>query len=517
MSSLRERLLRHKKPSSVGSSIQEPDDAARYDRLDEAETKAAQERADCNEWQAIEGMMESNEWGSFVLRRRTYTPGFRHGKYVLSELEGEGEPLRLLLAKSSELSVAIEGTPLHEQLLFIDTETTGLGLGAGNVPFMVGIGFYNGGVFTVEQMLIRHPGEEIAMLAHLQMKLRERPILISYNGKSFDWPIVKGRYIMNRLPLEVEPEGHIDFLYPSRSLWRHTLPSCRLGKVEEERLEVHREDDVPGSMAPALYFQYLAEKDPSVLKGVFLHNELDILSLAGLAVHFAGVLAGRISWRQTRVYGLEEWFRLGLWLDRLGLSPAANETMDALSETLLLEEDDSLEVHDLEAEDGSSHWLPLAQYYKQQQRYDQACALWKRYIALKGTRSTASLEPYIELSMYYEHKEKQWETALQYAELALDKVWQRGALMRSGKGRAAPSGKTTKRARGSGKSDPVDKEALELEKRIERLRRKTANRSTPAASVRKPRAPKPLGVEAQSSRGTKLQAEQLSLLIEHSV
>lgn len=107
-------------------------------------------------------------------------------------------------------SAETSGMP-HERLLFMDTETTGLGHGAGNVPFMIGIGFYEGDRFTVEQMLIRHPGEEAAMLGYLQNKLKSRPVLISYNGKSFDWPIVKNRYIMNRMPLQAEPAGHIDF------------------------------------------------------------------------------------------------------------------------------------------------------------------------------------------------------------------------------------------------------------------------------------------------------------------
>ncbi|CAG7648222.1 ribonuclease H-like domain-containing protein [Paenibacillus allorhizosphaerae] len=566
MSSLREKLLRHKKAERA--PLPEVHDGDPTEIGAEAGQSAVHEpvTAAPNEWQAVGGWMETTEWGSFVLRRRTYAAGFRHGKYQLSDLQREAMHLRSLYSpgggrQETEASLGsdrIDVDGFHERLLFIDTETTGLGLGTGNIPFMVGIGFYQGGDYTVEQMLIRHPGEEIAMLAYLQEKLERHPVVISYNGKSFDWPIVKNRYIMNRMTLQAEPEGHIDFLYPSRSLWKHTLSSCRLGNVEEERLMVHREDDVPGSLAPALYFQYLAEKEPSVLHGVFVHNELDILSLAGLAVHFAGVLSGRIDWRDVRPYGYEEWFRMGLWLDKVGMREAAEGAMDALNEALLYgEEDDEAadcfgdrdrpgrvdtlsDVNgdsvvagmpysadaegiggaalasglDAETAEGSAFWLPLAQYFKRLGRYAEACRLWQRYIERKGELSIASLEPYIELSMHYEHREKQWETALKYAIVALDKLWQREALKSSGKGKPGASrgraGETT--ARGGAKETDAGKEADALRKRIERLKRKAAS----GGSSRKAEPPPPLA-RSSSSRREKMKAEQLALPLEQSV
>ncbi|AFC30034.1 hypothetical protein PM3016_3179 [Paenibacillus mucilaginosus 3016] len=332
-----------------------------------------------DEWHVIGAGMARAEWGEFVLRRRTYSGEDMHGTSELGALAGRARALAALLTEgpwsrgaASEpvdrpedgaepeglrrgRSEEKQGTPSgesadplpsdpvygrqtdewHQQFLFLDTETTGLGHGAGNVPFMIGIGFYEGDSFVVEQMLIRHPGEEAAMLGYLQEKLRTRPILISYNGKSFDWPIVRNRYIMNRLRMDQEPAAHLDFLYPSRRLWKHTLPSCRLGLVEELRLGVRRDGDVPGAMAPVLYFRYLAEKDPLVLQGVFLHNELDVLSLAGLAVLFARLLEGSLSWKDVRAYGTEEWFRLGLWLEKAGLAERADEALLALADELL--------------------------------------------------------------------------------------------------------------------------------------------------------------------------------------
>ncbi|WP_051775445.1 ribonuclease H-like domain-containing protein [Paenibacillus tyrfis] len=471
MSSLKERLLRHKK-SIAGTQEreeevkipvgEEPPGSAEEGQAAHGESKPGSV-VEFDEWSVVGAAMEHTEWGDFVIRRRTYEAGVRHGQYELSRLSSCAEELFALLEPAAGTAAANRSAaPFHERLLFLDTETTGLGHGAGNVPFMVGVGFYQGNQYHIEQMLIRHPGEESAMLAYLEQKLAAHPVLISYNGKSFDWPIVKNRYIMNRMELAAEPSGHIDFLHPSRSLWKHTLPSCRLGKVEEERLGVRREEDVPGSLAPTLYFQYLAQRDPSVLEGVFVHNELDVLSLAGLAVHFACLLNGSYDWSRARLFGLEECYRLGLWLDKIGRSDMADTVMNALAEELLAADELASEEPCL---------LPLAQFYKRRGRYTQACLLWSRYITLKGDRATASLEPYIELSMYYEHKEKQWERALGYAQEALDHLWRRDALKRSGERKSIAHG--GKRSREKEEREE-DADAVSLRKRIERLRRKAS-------------------------------------------
>ncbi|WP_282935460.1 ribonuclease H-like domain-containing protein [Paenibacillus sp. RC67] len=442
MSSLRERLLRHKKSDS---SI--PNAVAASEEVQQTEVK--------NEWDIIEAQMAHNEWGSFVLRRRVYESSFLHGRYALGELVGQSDPLLSILLKG-DVDPAESSLP-HDRLLYLDTETTGLGIGAGNVPFMIGIGFYEGDLFVVEQMFIRNPAEELAMLYHLQEKLEKYPYLVSYNGKTFDWPIIKNRYILNRMPSDPEITGHLDFLYPSRSLWKHTLPSCRLGKVEEERLSVTRHEDVPGSLAPTLYFQYLAENDVSIVKGVFIHNELDILSLAGLSVHFSHVIQGKIDWTGM---GLEEQYRLGLWLHKIGFETRAEQILDQLCERLL--ESDREEAQD-------DYLLPLAQVYKQQHRYSTACSLWSAYIERKGHRNLASLEPYIELAMHYEHREKDLARALALAEQALNKAWQRQALRRPQ--RPAKNGST--RSRGmSAEERKQHAETADLEKRIERLRKK---------------------------------------------
>jgi len=394
-----------------------------------------------NEWEALTADWVETEWGPFIRRRTAYSLRHRHGKYRLGELNGA-------LSGLDAFGEPVAAGP--ESLLFFDTETTGLGQGAGNVPFMIGLGFYRGEEFLIEQLFIRNPAEELAMLAYLNDKLMQHSHLVSYNGKSFDWPLVLNRYVMNRMKPGRTPAVHLDFLHPSRSLWKHTLPSCRLGKVEEERLGFRRVEDVPGSLAPTLYFRYLAEKDPEIMRGVFVHNEWDLLSLAGLSIHFGTILQGGLPLAETEA---EEDYRLGLWLAKMGKAE--------LAETAF---------HHLDArppEESGDYWHPLGLYYKKQGQPDTAAELWRRAVRERGGRAWAPVEPYVELSMYHEHTLKDYAQALAYAEDALSAMHRRCSLARA--------------------SDKQRAELTALEKRLERLRRKASAAKAPPAAQRKPR------------------------------
>lgn len=440
MSSLKERLGRLKKSADTAS-----DSAATA--VPVTETLGAS-------WERLDAKMHHNDWGQFIIRRLRYPFDHVHGKYRLGELRGEAGPLSALGAAPKKRgsrkgsgrngSAGVEKRIVeqqtlpsvsHERLLFLDTETTGLGVGAGNVAFMVGIGFYDPDAFVVEQLFIRNPAEEAAMLQHLRERLADRDMLVSYNGKCFDWPVLKNRYILNRQKDGATDPVHFDFLYPSRSLWRNTLPSCRLSSVERERLGLSRIDDVPGSLAPALYFQYLAEGDPTLVAGVFEHNEKDVLTLACLAIHLTRLMAGTVSRERMEP---EELFRLALWLDKLGRAEEADEVFR--------------ELLGLESEQAAEYLLPAADFYKGQGRFGPAISLWERAIERKRRSRIAPLTPYVELAMYYEHQQKDYDRALLYAEQAFEKA--RGRI-------------SAARKEGSGA------EELEaIRKRVERLKAK---------------------------------------------
>ncbi|MBA2940056.1 ribonuclease H-like domain-containing protein [Paenibacillus sp. CGMCC 1.16610] len=408
-----------------------------------------------DEWAQLGAHIETSPAGSFVMRRRVYGTDSVHGKYRLRELADCAQQLVCFHDRGAAVR--------HDALLFFDTETTGLGVGAGNVPFMVGIGYYTGELFTVEQLLIRNPAEEQAMLVYLQELLDRFTHIVSYNGRTFDWPILKNRYVLNRLTLDDSNLLQLDFLYPSRSLWRNTLPSCRLSKVEESRLGFERVDDVPGSMAPTLYFQYLAEKNPSVLQGVFVHNEHDIVTLAALAIHFSKLLSGELEpavsstnaeaeagvVENTAHYAdieLEELFRTGLWLDKMDRSERAETFFQDLFSRLM---NDPKPANSTEHE---SVILQLAGFYKKKGEYSRAVDLWKRWIHIKNASLSLQLEPYLELAMYYEHRERNLAQAIFYAEEAWAKLWRRRSLHR-----------------GDRKQNEIEEA---LEKRISRLKNK---------------------------------------------
>ncbi|BFT71643.1 ribonuclease H-like domain-containing protein [Paenibacillus sp. P36] len=427
-----------------------------------------------DEWAQIGAHIETSQAGSFVMRRRVYGTDSVHGKYRLRELADCAQQLVCFHDRGAAVR--------HDALLFFDTETTGLGVGAGNVPFMVGIGYYTGELFTVEQLLIRNPAEEQAMLVYLQELLDRFTHIVSYNGRTFDWPILKNRYVLNRLTLDDSNLLQLDLLYPSRSLWRNTLPSCRLSKVEESRLGFERVDDVPGSIAPTLYFQYLAEKNPSVLQGVFVHNEHDIVTLAALAIHFSKLLSGEIepavpftnaeaeAGENTAHYAdieLEELFRTGLWLDKMDRSERAETFFQDLYSRLM---NDPKPANSIEHE---SAILQLAGFYKKKGEYSRAVDLWKRWIHIKNASLALQLEPYLELAMYYEHRERNFAQAIFYAEEAWAKLWRRRSLHR-----------------GDRKQNEIEEA---LEKRISRLKnkvRKTENMVPHEGSHSKPKTRK---------------------------
>lgn len=477
MSGIKEKLLRMKR--SVGSGAGEGSDAGSQiesvvsaDRIMEDESESSGSLASdhfpkkealdpC--WARLGVQVKSHDQGAFLIRERRYGLDYAHGMHDLGELQGRTNLFSSMTSGTSvtsgaEVAEVLEGTEGRtssssfsiEELLFLDTETTGLGVGTGNVPFMIGIGFYEADEFVVQQLFIRNPAEERGMLAYLQETMETRNRLVTYNGKCFDWPLVKNRFILNRLRTTGAEPDHYDLLYPSRSLWRRSLPSCRLSIVEKARLGLSRMDDVPGSMAPALYFLYLAEEKPDVLSGVFEHNEKDVLTLATLSVHLAKLLEGIIPMEQLDE---EELYRLALWMEKLGESAKAMEAIDSLISRPTIQH--------------SEIALLCAAFYKRRHRYDLAVPIWRELATAAGRSGLTLLEPLLELAMYYEHRERDIAEALYMAEQALNRAWSRLSLTRG---------------------DKKQREACEqLQQRIARLRKKAAGgtqkRTAPRAAT----------------------------------
>ena len=172
----------------------------------------------------------------------------------------------------------------------LDTETTGLATGPGTVAFLVGLGRWDGQQFRVTQLFLPDHADELAFLSLLATELPPDSWLVTYNGRTFDWPLLQARYRMHR---RVPPAiaGHLDLLPIARQLFRHRLPDARLGSVESGVCGIERVEDLPGAFVPERYLAFLRHGEPGYLREVALHNEQDVRSLARVLGHLADVLA----------------------------------------------------------------------------------------------------------------------------------------------------------------------------------------------------------------------------------
>jgi len=178
-----------------------------------------------------------------------------------------------------------------ESFIFLDTETSGLAGGTGTYAFLIGIGQFTSEGFQLTQFFMRDPYEEPAQLAALQSALADCEVLITYNGKSFDVPLLNSRFIVNGETPPLNSFTHVDLLHIARRIWRDRLASRTLGSIESEILELPRtEEDIPGWMVPTIYFDYIKSGDARPITNVLYHNAMDIISLASLLNHISEML-----------------------------------------------------------------------------------------------------------------------------------------------------------------------------------------------------------------------------------
>jgi len=174
--------------------------------------------------------------------------------------------------------------------LFLDTETTGLSGGTGTVAFLVGLAWREGDGLALAQYFLCDFDQEQALLWAVGQCISQAGVLVSYNGRSFDWPLLQTRLVLRRAVWPSPP--HLDLLTLARRIFRPRLPDCALQTIEQTVLDLHRADDLPGSLIPSRYFAWLRQGDPRSLEPVFLHNQQDVLSMALLLARFETLLGG---------------------------------------------------------------------------------------------------------------------------------------------------------------------------------------------------------------------------------
>ena len=224
----------------------------------------------------LSGEVVETPLGKHFETEKLYARHKRHGSYEISDLIEL--PHDVLAALSDGHIPSAHPTTWA----FLDTETTGLAGGSGTYAFLIGVGSIDEHGFRVRQFFMRGFHEEPSMLHSLTAYLARFNVLITYNGKSFDQPLLETRYTMCRARHPFVRMEHLDLLYGARRLFKLRLESCRLVNLENQILGVERNGDVPGDLIPYYYFEYLRTQLAFRLIPVFHHNVLDIVSLACL-------------------------------------------------------------------------------------------------------------------------------------------------------------------------------------------------------------------------------------------
>src|SRR5216683_8210049 len=294
-----------------------------------------------------------------------------------------------------------------EKWLFLDTETTGLAGGTGTYAFLVGLAWWDAGGLQVEQFFMRDFAEEHSLLHELAARLAERPVLFTFNGKSFDWPLLENRFTMTRAIPTPRLAAHLDLLHPARALWKLRLGSVRLIELERHvldaaRLGWHRQDDVLAALIPQHYFDYLRGGPAEPLAAVVRHNQMDLRGLAALVGKIDALLA---SDEECDAESLDL-FGLSRYLQRRGESQRAHS---ACTQAIDL---------GLPKEYAGQARRELALLAKRRGEHEKAAALWHELV--KDQRNGAHACE--QLAVYYERRRKDLERALEFAKLGLAKV-----------------------------------------------------------------------------------------------
>src|SRR5688572_8198415 len=224
------------------------------------------------------GDEEVTSLGRHLVLRETYEGDRYHGNVRLGRFSCTDLQRFLRVKRRNETVVS------RDSIVFLDTETTGIQGGTGMVPFLVGLGYFEGDDFRMAQYFMRDFDEEPSMLLAIGDQLQRFKMVVTYNGSSFDLPLLETRFTLARLSNPFEDLAHLDLLPGARRLWRQGHGSCRLAALESKIVSFLRGSDIPGGMIPQAYFEFLRGRGATVMKAVLKHNVHDVVSLAALTV-----------------------------------------------------------------------------------------------------------------------------------------------------------------------------------------------------------------------------------------
>jgi uncharacterized protein YprB with RNaseH-like and TPR domain len=361
--------------------------------------------------EVLDGEWRDARGQRFLVIDRKYGPGHRHGRVAIADSlppsSGLWPNVSLLSGACPERAERVEGCPPN--LLFVDLETTGLAGGAGTYAFLVGCAWFDSGCLRTRQFFLSSFAAERAMLEALAGVAEGVGTVVTYNGKTFDVPLIETRFLFHRMETPFAGMPHIDMLHPARRLWRSDHEaSCRLSLLERSLCGQVREGDVPGMEIPSRYFHYVRSGDARPLAAVLEHNRLDLLSLAIVTARAAQLLEdGPPAAATTReAYGLGRLYeRAGRMADaRACFARAAGIEGD-------LRTDAGAQAEALRA---------YAVLSRRERRYEEAALAWRRLLELRSCPSQLVREATEALAIHHEHRVRDLRAARSFALQSLD-------------------------------------------------------------------------------------------------
>jgi uncharacterized protein len=351
--------------------------------------------------EVLRGELVDTGEGRLLVVRREFPLSYRHGRQPL------GTALEAPIALLSTVARAESPVEDARRLLFLDAETTGLAGGTGTYAFLVGTAWLEDDRVVLAQHFMRDFDDEPALLAALRPLLERASAVVTFNGTSFDLPLLETRFIMarRRWPSTLL---HLDLLRPSRRVWTSCFADCRLATLEREVIGVVRDDDIPGALIPALYFDFLRSRRSAPLGRVLAHNRDDVLTLVGLLGWLGGALTAREGLTAAELGGLGR-----LW------EPVDIERSLACYRAAL--------AAGLAGAPGHAVRLHLARWEKRLARWDAARSLWE----VAARHAVFDPRPWEELAKFHEHRRRDFVAARAIVEDALGLAETAGASVRT--------------------------------------------------------------------------------------
>jgi uncharacterized protein YprB with RNaseH-like and TPR domain len=374
------------------------------------------------------GVPIATRFGQCLSIDRRYESDRWHGGIRIGDCElASAEPLRLLdpglVGPERADPPWTPGGSALPRTIFIDLETTGLSGGAGTVAFLVGCGYFDLGAFQVRQFLLTSYASERALLAAVADFFAGADLIVTYNGKTFDVPMMESRWQFHRMEMPLGGVPHFDMLHPARRLWKKRgtpAPSrysegddtgCRLSTLERSLFDVRRVGDVPGMDIPGRFFRFTRTGDAAPLEPVLEHNRIDLVSLAAVTARAAKL----VQEGHSACADSTEALALGRVYERANLAARAEACYRS-----------AIGADDVEVRGEALYRLALG--CRRSRRFDEAAAWWREIVAMtepRGVRRRGSLGELRQcaveaLAIHHEHRDRDLMSARELALFALE-------------------------------------------------------------------------------------------------